>query len=350
MENRSRLAVVYNSGLNVWGSSHLSTLAIFYDQVFLPWTTRASCGELVGFARSKGKTGDYRLETIFVTLKFTDRNGREWIAHDFALDWEQKHKILFQEKVLARVPPTSAPAVNESGWFNNTSINKLADLLLDVPHVLHATGGDSERIFVWQDHLKHLLRTDIGERAVFLARPAASQRERYKALMAHAVFRFMLPQLQELHPEQILEVRNLVKDTREGFAMHLQALSSDVEKQVKAGASLPDIRAYAESIVETQLIPGFSEYRRQLAAKRAGFWREVLDPLGKIVQIDAAPWTPKFYGELLRALGITLLTGAEDQQDRLSNRTQAFQFMKTIDEWSNKAVQRTGARGARSGH
>jgi hypothetical protein len=113
--------------------------------------------------------------------------------------------------------------------------------------------------------------------------------------------------------------------------MHLQSLSGEVEKRIKGGESLKEISAYAEGIAETQLIPAFSEYRRQLAAKRAGFWGKVLDPLGKIEQIDATPCTPKFWGELLRALGFTLLTGVGEQQDRFSNITQAFQFMKTID-------------------
>jgi hypothetical protein len=151
--------------------------------------------------------------------------------------------------------------------------------------------------------------------------------------MAHVAFRFVLPRVGELNPEQILEVRNLVKDTREGFSMHLQSLSADVEKQVKEGVSLQEVSDAAESVVETQLIPLFVEYRRQLAAKGGGFWRKVLDPLGRLVQIDAAPWTPRFYGELLRALGVTILTGIEERQERLSNKVQAFQFMKTIDDW-----------------
>jgi hypothetical protein len=337
MKNKSSFRVVYNSGLNVWDTAHLSTLTIFYDQVLLPSTTHESCGELVGFLRDKGKFSDFKLEQIHALVKFIDHDGLERTSDDFAIEWEERHRLLFQEKVLVRLPPPNTSTVKAlDWWFNNPSINKLADLLFDVPYVLYANSGVSERIFVWQDHLMHLLRTDIDEQGVFLVRPESSQRERYKALMAHSAFRFMLPKLQILQPEQILEVRNLVKDNREGFSMHLQALSGEVERQVKDGASLREVSAYAESIVETQLIPAFVEYRRQLAAKRAGFWRKVLDPLGKIVQIDAAPWTPKFYGELLRALGLTLLSSIEEQQDYLSNRTQTFQFMKTIDQWSNE--------------
>jgi len=60
----------------------------------------------------------------------------------------------------------------------------------------------------------------------------------------------------------------------------------------------------------------------------------VLDAFGKLAEIDAAPWTPKFYGSLLKALGMTFITTASEQKDRLSNRYQAFKFMQEIEKSS----------------
>jgi hypothetical protein len=346
MTAKSKSTVVYNSGLNIWEPSDLSTLTIFYDQVLVPWSTRQSCGEMVEFVRKKGKPEDYRLGAFEVeNLSFTDGEGQSHKAHDVALEWEHRHRLLFRESVLMRVSPPATAQTTVHDWFESPSLSRLADMLLDVPYTFHSTTGELERIWVWQDHLKHLLRTDVSERGVFLCRPNSSQRERYKSLMAHAAFRFVLPRIGELNPEQILEVRDLVRDTREGFSMHLQSLSADVEKQVKGGVSLQEVSAAAGSVVETQLIPLFAEYRRQLAAKKGGFWRKVLDPLGRMVPIDAAPWTPKFYGELLRALGVTLLTGIEQRKDSLSNKTQALQFMKTIDDWTALSANSTKPRG-----
>lgn len=185
----------------------------------------------------------------------------------------------------------------------------------------------------------HLLRDDIKVPILFTSQNSVYNRECLKSLMALSAFKFLLPQINNLHPDQILEVRNAVADTREGFSMHLQTLSKEVENRIEEGDSLADVSRYAQSVVETMLVPQYTEFRRQIAAKKAGFWGKVLDKASKFAEIDAAPWTPKFYAELINALGFTILSGVSERENTLSNRSQAHQFLNVAEKAYTEATQ-----------
>jgi hypothetical protein len=66
--------------------------------------------------------------------------------------------------------------------------------------------------------------------------------------------------------------------------MHLQKLSYEVETRIKEGGSIKDIQRYAKSIAEVKLVPDFLEFKRQISAKKAGFWCNVLDKASKIAE------------------------------------------------------------------
>jgi hypothetical protein len=151
------------------------------------------------------------------------------------------------------------------------------------------------------------------------------------ALEAEATFSYLLPRLHLYHPTQILELREKIADTREGFTMHLWKLSKGLEDRAKEGISVKEIAAFAKSLIETELLPDYVQFRRQLAPTSARRWSDVLDAAGKIVEIDAAPWTPKFWGLLLKSLGMMAITTASEQNERLSNQYQAFKFMSELE-------------------
>ncbi|MFC1822657.1 hypothetical protein ACFL9T_08115 [Thermodesulfobacteriota bacterium] len=258
----------------------------------------------------------------------------------YVTSWEKFNQPLFQEGVFERLPPWSRQDEFE---LDENVVEEISDLLIDTPSALCAEMGTgssaTESIFIWQDHVIHLLRDDIKFPTLFTSQNSQYHRECLKSLMALSAFKFMLPQINNLHPDQILEVRNAVADTREGFSMHLQSLSREVENRIEDGDSLADVSRYAQSVVETMLIPQYREFRRQIAAKRAGFWGKVLDKASKFSEIDAAPWTPKFYAELIKALGFTILTGVSEREDTLSNRSQAYQFLNVAEKASTNSTQ-----------
>src|SRR5262249_20727027 len=152
-----------------------------------------------------------------------------------------------------------------------------------------------------------------------------ASREVMKYLQATTVFSYLLPGLRGLGPDEILRIRERVKDTREGFSLHLQKLSKGVEQRLQGGEPLEEAEKFARGVVETELLPDYGEFRRQLGAERSGRWKSVLDIAGKILSIDANPVTPKFWGQVLVAAGLPL-GAAEAKKDQLSNRHQAFQF------------------------
>src|SRR5688572_23519907 len=91
-----------------------------------------------------------------------------------------------------------------------------------------------------------------------------------------------------------------------------------------------EIMREARNVVETDLIPDYTEFRRVLKAKRKGWLYTVLDPVVELLQIDAAPWTPRFYGQILKALGVPGLSKLDEKT--LSNETLAYHFMRKVEE------------------
>ena len=62
-------------------------------------------------------------------------------------------------------------------------------------------------IAIWDDHLRHLLRDDLNMPSFFLTNSSMGSRETLKKFLAHSVFDYIIPKLDKMEPEQILEVR-----------------------------------------------------------------------------------------------------------------------------------------------
>jgi hypothetical protein len=184
------------------------------------------------------------------------------------------------------------------------------------------------------DLARHLLRNDISIPQIFALANGRSSQDILVALEAAATFRYLLPKISTFHPTQILELRDKVKDTREGFTMHLWKLSRGLQEQANDGTSLSEIARFAESLIKTDLIPDYREFQRQLQSMRAEKWGKVLDAAGKVAEIDAAPWTPKFWALILKAIGMTALRSDSERANALSNRYQAFKFMSYVERSS----------------
>ncbi len=184
------------------------------------------------------------------------------------------------------------------------------------------------------DLARHLLRNDISIPQIFALTTGRSSQDILVALEAAATFRYLLPKISTFHPTQILELRDKVKDTREGFTMHLWKLSKGLQEQAHDGTSLAEIARFAESLIKTDLIPDYREFQRQFLSMRAEKWGKVLDAAGKVAEIDAAPWTPKFWALILKAIGMTALRSDSERENALSNKYQAFKFMSYVEQSS----------------
>jgi hypothetical protein len=290
--------IVYNSGVVIENAGLLTTLTALYEQVYLP---------------------HFDLKEGLYWSSMHD--GAEEAARGF-MQWQSKWKPLFEEKVLIQLPMADAVCDADHEIAQQIYFN-----IFDIENEMRTRSLNWLTLYLLQ---LHLVRRDISLPRIFDISNKPN-RHNLVALEAFATFQYFLPKLQPLEPEEILELRNKIKDTREGFAMHLQKLSKELDGVVKSGARLQELAEHAKAIVDTDLIPDYIEFRRQLEAEKAGKWKKALETTGKIMAIDAAPWTPKFWGELLKALGVSAIETAADQKEWVTNRYQAFEFISEIE-------------------
>jgi len=134
-----------------------------------------------------------------------------------------------------------------------------------------------------------------------------------------------------LQPDQILEVRRKVSDLREGFSMHLQSLTADIDAQLKGGESAEEIARYAQGVMETKFEPQYVEFKRQLGSVNVGKAGKVLDVMGRVFEIDASLLSPKFWVEMLKLGKLLVIGGAEELKESLSNERQAYHLMHLVE-------------------
>jgi hypothetical protein len=186
--------------------------------------------------------------------------------------------------------------------------------------------------YVRADLVQHQLRTDIELPQIYSNLDQQKfLRDIMISLEAKAVFSYLLPRIRVVDAQQILELRRKTADTREGFAMHLQKLSRGLHEHAKQGTPIEEVAKFAKDLIETELIPDYREFKRQLEGIKARNWKNFLDPVCKVAAIDATVWTPSFWSQLLKSLGFAILETTAEQQERLTNRYQAFKFMSQVE-------------------
>ena len=96
----------------------------------------------------------------------------------------------------------------------------------------------------------------------------------------------------------------------------------------------------ARKTVERKLGPRYDEMRRQLKSKKIGFWANVLAAGAKFFEIDAAPWTPKFYGDLFERFFGSIDEVGKAKAEAQSNASQAFQYLARLESHVMKIGER----------
>ena len=84
-------------------------------------------------------------------------------------------------------------------------------------------------------------------------------------------------------------------------------------------------------VVERKVIPQYLEFKRRLESRSAGFWGKTLAAGSKFMQIDASPWTPKFYWALFEAISGSISERGKLEEECKSNAGQAFQYLAKLE-------------------
>lgn len=340
--------VVYNNGVLVSDAKALATLAVFYDRIWLPHVGTSKV-PMIGFMETT--PGKWKVRVIHMhNFHFVGRDGKTWSIDRFTNDWNERHSSLFDADVLRRLPPIDIKINEEvSDVFGRDAREIVPNLDLvaeDIPKFrsreVRAEGEvrTHQEIYLWQDHLMHLLRRDQDRPAVFLLSGQKGRREVAKSALAESVLSYCLPQLRELEPEEILEVRRLTADNREGFMAHLQGLSGALDALVKGGAKRHELEDAAADVIQTKLIPDYQEFKRQLGSARVGKMKRILDPASKILEINSSPLTPKFWYDLVRALSFVVTGASENRKEGQTNKSLSFSFIRKLESQQRPELAR----------
>ncbi|QDT35378.1 hypothetical protein [Thalassoglobus polymorphus] len=294
-------ALTYSSDLIIRDPGILSSLCVFFDNIYLPHLPTEHAGL---FLRVTEAGSDPDVDLCDLPS-----------AGEYHHEWDKSHELLFANSVLARLPPV-ARDVEIDDQALRTIINELQ------PNV----SGFSRRLYLLT-RVVHHLRPDQLAPHVIDSGTEIPTRDGYKWLMAHEAFSYLIPSLTDLSAEQILQVRDTVADTREGFAMHLQQLSREVERRVSAGDPVETIKRHARSVIDTDLVPDFVEFHRQLSANRAGFLGKLLDMAAKSIKLLVPATRPDFAASGFTTLSAIMAATADERKARNTNVAQAFQFL-----------------------
>ena len=287
-------AVVYGSDLIVRDPAELTALCLFYDRVYLPELNL-----------DHDRTSDA-----------PDEHLKRWIESYAPIhEFDERYSSLFSQTTLQRLVLGQVPEVDGYKFMGQW----------DLIEMFRRGFGP------YSDLSQHWARIDIPFPQINSGQDDIIPRESLKLALAESTFSFLLPATNALEPDDILALREKVKDNREGFSMHLQKLSANVEGRVNAGDSHEDIAKYAQSVIETELIPDYTEFMRQLQAHdKANTANKVLAPLAKVLEIESPVTSIKFWAELAKIIGFDVLKGVADDES-YTNKNQALQFMRKVD-------------------
>jgi uncharacterized protein YjbI with pentapeptide repeats len=180
----------------------------------------------------------------------------------------------------------------------------------------------------------HSLFVNKPSPELFISDPTDIRTSRLAGFLVQSLFDYKVPQLQVLNAEQILAVRDYLKETKEGFTYYIYEQAAEVERRIKEWNQSEIVAA--QQTFEQKLLPQYEEFRRQLAAKKTGFWSKVAVAGGKFLQVNAAPWTLAFWGAVLEMCGVSLDEAAKADAADLSNKSQAFHYLARLESKVSK--------------
>ena len=316
MADKKPYEIVYNSDFIIDDPVELSTLCVFYDKVYLPGFLSASLERDV--RESSQKSSKTVVERIISNIS----------------RWERDNRLFLDEDVIQRCETLDVDLLSLEeglrGLMGDEELGFRLKRLFNAGEDLDESGVNQVDLRLLACLFHHYSRTDITLPRLSTKSQKLVNRETLKAFLANKAFRYVLPTLSDLQPDQILEVRRKVADLREGFSMHLQMLTADIDAQLKGGESAEEIGRYAQNVIETKFEPQYVEFERQLGSIKLRSAGKILDVVGRVFEVDASVLSPKFYLEVLKLGKLLVVGGAEELKDSLSNERQAYHFMRLV--------------------
>jgi hypothetical protein len=316
-----QLTFTYASWPLHWEDSDalLATLCVFYDKIYLPYP----------YAIDRDSVLQWKEEQTGREIGHTSQIVAD--AREHFAEWKTRFEQLFSEGVLEFLPPPFIKNEDVPYNFNTRILNAMEDKCIDqkavaegqVAFAIHALYGarPAPEYCVMSgfsgsqaNFPEFISSTPSGE----------SNTDYYARLLAKRLFRHELPVLKAIHPEQILEASNKLTDYRAGLADYIYQMTDDVESRIQQGQSAPEIAA--EETFLQKMRPQYRELQRLIDSECKGYLYELIDRSGQFLQVDAGPWSPRFWGALLELVFGSLGESEEVRRQLRTNQGQAVQF------------------------
>ena len=209
------MSCVFSSGLFI-RSEDIATLAVFFDEIFLPYPydVDPNAGKLPGF-KDAGIVG---LGTFFL----------EAIQKEFD-SWRQRYSALFNAGILRTLPPPIKGTDNyPTDYLDILHSSKASRSHLERGKVSHwnmALGIPALALFAAYSKKpapELFFKSTTGHYPIrFLHNSTESDASTFSltAALAKSLFSYQFPELAALTADQILEVREFLKDEKEGFVL-----------------------------------------------------------------------------------------------------------------------------------
>jgi hypothetical protein len=338
-DDSRKLSITYSSGL-IPPPELMSTLAVFYDEIWLPNAYFFDIESLdveddIEYDEIVAWLSDEKIQALEVCQRAFNRLKVKWSAlyYNNILKTLPAHESVYLENIQEE-------NFDLTSFLGNTMIRSAKQFIKEIePTIDNKWDAFSDglilSIFTPLLLLHHLSNDNNPIPKIFLDDTHRMGTQQLSTLLTQRLFQYRVSQLRVLNAEQILEVREYLKDSKEGFAYYINEMTDDVERRIREH-NLSGIEA-SQKTFERKIQPQYEEFRRQLAAKKTGFWSKVAVAGGKFLQVDAAPWTPKFWGAVLEMCGVSLDELSKSEQENfLSNKSQAFNYIATLEEEISK--------------
>nr|RNJ68764.1 MAG: hypothetical protein EDM05_13925 [Leptolyngbya sp. IPPAS B-1204] len=301
---------VYASELLISDSGLLTTLALFYDKVSLPhpYDLDANAKPLIRWPFDK-----------LDDLEIEQRHYRSWI---------NANKELFNAGVLEVLPPPLEAQRDEPIDLAQRLLEELGSSL---PYFT------SSQVFSGKLALAmHALFSQTTDPEFITSRPGNTSTQHLQTVLATSLLEYQLPQLEKLHPEQILELREEVAPYKQGFIDYLSKMTDNVEQRLQSTAN--DANEAARRTVERVIIPEFNEFLAQELPHRVGWWagliQKTASTLSSVIKVVVTPWDMANYFDVAGNPFGLVEHFTDPMVERASNKHRAIQFINTIERVS----------------
>lgn len=300
------LRCVYASGLTIQDPDLLSSLALFYDKIWLPHP--------------------YDLDpqaTPLMNWPFKKLDDLDWEQKRYA-SWKESNKELFDAGALEVMPPPVTIGVDDP--------DDLAQQLRDELGILYPHFSSSQ-VFSGRIALAaHALFSKTDDPEFVLSRPDDTSTAHLRSVLATSLLEYKIPRLGKLSAEQILKLREEVAQYKQGFVDYLNQMVDDVEDRlIKTGG---DDREAAMRTIERKIVPEFDEFLARELPERVKWWSGLVKRAAastkSVISVVLLPWNIANYpGVVENSAGIVEHI-ADRAVQQAKNQHRAFQLIGKI--------------------